>query len=103
MFCSFHGLTIIPYTIDFPRVPAEPIRRGSEGTLCAQGVEKDEVKGVEWLLRAANFDHPKAIYFLAHSFEYGVGVEENLDKAQELYVKAAVLGEYRAVEKLLVM
>lgn len=71
--------------------------------LHAKGIEKDEAEGVTWLLRAANFNHPEAIYLIAHSFEYGVGVEENLDKAQELYVKAAVLGEYKTVEKLLVM
>ena len=56
-------------------------------------MEKNMDKGVEQITRAAELNLPAAIYHLAHLKEQGLGVEENLGEALELYCKAADLGK----------
>ena len=58
--------------------------------LRGNGVDKDEIKAVEWLTKSANQDYESAEFFLGGCYKYGTGVGKDLDKANELYSKAKI-------------
>lgn len=60
------------------------------------GVEKDEVKAVEWFLKAAEKGNAVAQYNLGICFRNGYGVKKDDEKAVEWYIKSANLGCWEA-------
>ncbi|MFT5444299.1 MAG: TPR repeat protein [Myxococcota bacterium] len=57
-------------------------------------------KSFEWFSKAADGGHMRAGYFLAMSFESGVGTEPNSERAFEWYRRAATSGDAEAMEAL---
>ena len=55
---------------------------------------------VEWIRRAAEQDYPSAQYQLATMYQHGLGVVRSDEHAHEWFVKAAGLGNMRAMIKL---
>jgi len=68
-----------------------------------QGVERDLVKSVEWLMKAAELNDTRGQYQLAMAYEKGLGVERNLDQAAYWLRKAAEQGDGTAQFNLGVM
>lgn len=65
------------------------------------GVETNPELGFEWMSRAADLEFPKGVYMLANCYECGMGVEADEEKAHELFIKAAVLGEPEAIKRII--
>lgn len=63
-------------------------------------VSRDGKKVLEYLTLASDFDAPRAVFNLAAHYQRGDQVEENMDKALELYTKAGKLGYEGAYERL---
>jgi hypothetical protein len=61
-----------------------------------KGVEKNDEKAAQWLLKAAQQDHSEAQYILATMYEKGAGVEQNDKEAFKWFSKAACQGHERA-------
>ena len=57
-----------------------------------QGVERDPNAALEWLARAAEQDHVQSIVLYGRLHEIGLGVEQDIEIAQQQYVRAAELG-----------
>ena len=51
------------------------------------GVDKNQVKAVEWFRKAAEQGNAEGQSLLATCYSYGIGVEENLDEALKWYQK----------------
>jgi hypothetical protein len=56
------------------------------------GTTEGLIKAVPWLIKAADKGFAEAQFWLAYLYESGIGVEEDIDKAIELYGKAAAQG-----------
>lgn len=56
--------------------------------LTGKGCEKDYQKALEYYLVAAKKKDDEAFYQLGCIYDYGLGVEENKEKANEFYMKA---------------
>ena len=54
------------------------------------GVEKDVEKGLIYLNRSASQGHSGSMIFLGDMYQYGQGVEKNLDEAKKWYERAAI-------------
>jgi hypothetical protein len=57
-------------------------------------------KGLQWLRKAAEQDHPPALLFLAESYELGRGVPRSFVQAYHWYEKAGAKGVEAALMKL---
>ena len=55
---------------------------------------------VEWFQRAAEQSYPSAQYQLANMYQHGLGVERSDERAREWFVKAADLGNMKAMIEL---
>ncbi len=55
-------------------------------------VEPDSQKAVYWLSKAAQQNLPIACLYLGMKFEFGNGVQQNINDAEKLYEQAAVEG-----------
>ena len=62
--------------------------------------KEDFSSAVYWFGKAAEQGHPKAQTNLGTLYYYGVGVTQNLDKAMDLFTKAAAKGDERAKDCL---
>ncbi len=62
------------------------------------GVEEDNVFAVKLLTQASGMGHAAAAYHLGICYHYGYGAEGNLQKAYELYLKAANAGFGKGME-----
>lgn len=60
--------------------------------LLGSGVEKDEQKAAEWMLKAANQGHVEAQVIIAAMYDRGMGVTNDVEKANHWYEKAAAQG-----------
>jgi len=56
------------------------------------GVDKNEIKAVEWYERAADQEHAQARFNLGVCYEYGIGVYKDEAQAVEWYRRAAARG-----------
>jgi hypothetical protein len=65
--------------------------------LLGNGVEKDEQKAAEWLLKAANQGHVEAQMIVAALFDRGLGVKNDVKMATHWYEKAAAQGNAPAL------
>jgi TPR repeat protein len=65
-----------------------------------QGVPKDEAEAARLFRKAADRDHPVAMYNLALLYEEGRGVPKDEAEAVRLYRQAAGLGEPDAINNL---
>lgn len=52
------------------------------------GLEQDSKKAFEWYRKGTKLNDPKCIYGLAACYQFGDGVEQDKDKAYQLFVKA---------------
>lgn len=52
------------------------------------GLEQDLTKAVEWYKKGAKMNDPKCIYGLGACYYFGDGVDEDKDKAHQLFVEA---------------
>ncbi len=64
------------------------------------GTDPNEEEAARWFQKAADHDSPAAMYDLAMLYESGRGVTKNLQKAKDLYQKAAALGNHEAQKRL---
>ena len=64
------------------------------------GIDQDYQKAKGLFLRADALDNGNSQFELAHLYEYGKGVEKNIDKALEYYKKAAKHGDADAKYKI---
>ena len=64
------------------------------------GVERDYARARHWYERAIEQDLGSAFYNLGQLYEYGFGVNQDEDRAVELYREAARRGDELAQEKL---
>ena len=60
--------------------------------LLGTGVEKDEQKAAEWMLKAANQGHIEAEVIVAAMYDRGLGVKNDVKMATKWYEKAAAQG-----------
>jgi uncharacterized protein len=60
--------------------------------LLGSGVEKDEQKAAEWMLKAANQGHVEAEVIVAVMYDRGLGVKNDVKMATKWYEKAAAQG-----------
>ncbi len=60
--------------------------------LLGSGIEKDEQKAAEWLLKAANQGYLEAQVIMAALFDRGLGVKSDVKIATQWYEKAAAQG-----------
>lgn len=65
---------------------------GAMYILGRDGVDKDEQKGAEWMLKAAKQGLIEAEVVMAALYDRGMGVPQNVDTATQWYEKAAVKG-----------
>ena len=64
--------------------------------LGGEGIDKDEKKAAEWLLKAANKNHPGALNAMGTLHEEGTGVAKDEKKAFEYFQKGAKYGDAMA-------
>ena len=65
------------------------------------GGEKDEKAAVEWFRKAAELDSTLAMFQLARIYENGApGIAQDFSKSNDLYLKAAELGNLRSQNQL---
>lgn len=65
---------------------------GAMYLLGSNGVEKDEQKAAEWILKAANQGVIEAQVIMAALYDRGMGVKNDVNKATSWYEKAAAQG-----------
>jgi len=65
---------------------------GAMYILGRDGVDKDEQKAAEWMLKAAKQGLIEAEVVMAALYDRGMGVPQNVDTATQWYEKAAVKG-----------
>ncbi len=65
---------------------------GAMYILGRDGVDKDEQKAAEWMLKAAKQGLIEAEVVMAALYDRGMGVPQNIDTATQWYEKAAVKG-----------
>jgi TPR repeat protein len=68
--------------------------RFNYGRLLAKGdnIQKNEVRGAEFLTRGCDGGEPLACVELAEAYKKGRGVQESLPKSEEMLDKACTLG-----------
>ncbi len=64
------------------------------------GVEQSDEDAAKWFQKAADLKNAAAIYDLGKLYEDGQGVPRNMDKAKELYLESAKLGNAFAQRRL---
>jgi TPR repeat protein len=64
------------------------------------GGDANDEEAAQWYQKAADKDNPSGMYNLAGAYEQGRGVRRSLEKAKELYEKAAALGSTDAQKRL---
>lgn len=67
-------------------------KMGARYILGQEGVEKDEQKAAEWMLKAAKQGLIEAEVVMAALYDRGLGVPHNVDTATQWYEKAAAKG-----------
>ena len=67
-------------------------KMGARYILGRDGVEKDEKKAAEWMLKAAKQGLIEAEVVMAALYDRGLGVPHNVDTATQWYEKAAAKG-----------
>ena len=60
--------------------------------LLGSGVDKDEQKAAEWMLKAAKQGHVEAQVVIAAMYDRGMGVPNDVNMANQWYEKAAAQG-----------
>lgn len=71
-----------------------------------KGAKYDSVKAFEWFQKSSQQNHPDGLCGLAYEYYLGVGrdgeivIKRDIEKARELWMKAASLGSVGAMDKL---
>jgi uncharacterized protein len=65
--------------------------------------EKNLKKATEFLRKAVNLQIPEAFHDLGFSYEAGIGVRKNVNKAYRLYLIGTILGDKDSMYKLSLM
>jgi serine/threonine-protein kinase len=73
---------------------------GGMYSLGVNGADPNEEEAARWFQKAADHDSPAALFDLGTLYESGRGVPKSLDKAKELYRRAAALGNREAQKRL---
>lgn len=73
---------------------------GGMNLLGVNGADPNEEEAARWFQKAAEHDNPAALFDLGTLYESGRGVSKNLDRAKDLYQKAAKLGNREAQKRL---
>lgn len=60
--------------------------------LLGSGIDKDEQKAADWMLKAAKQGHVEAQVVIAAMYDRGMGVEHDVNMANHWYEKAAAQG-----------
>jgi serine/threonine protein kinase len=68
--------------------------------LGSDGVEESDEDAAKWFQKAADLKNAAAIYDLGKLYEDGQGVPRNMEKAKELYLESAKLGNTFAQRRL---
>ena len=68
--------------------------------LGVNGGDPNEEEAARWFQKAADHDSPAALFDLGGLYENGRGVGKSLDKAKDLYQRAAKLGNREAQKRL---
>ena len=68
--------------------------------LGSDGVEESDEDAAKWFQKAADLKNAAAIYDLGKLYEDGQGVPRNMDKAKQLYLESAKLGNTFAQRRL---
>lgn len=68
--------------------------------LGVNGGDPNEEEAARWFQKAADHDSPAALFDLGQLYENGRGVGKSLDKAKDLYQRAAKLGNREAQKRL---
>lgn len=96
-----------PESIPFYYSAAE--RNNSRGCLCmgnafadGTGITQNYEEAYDWYIASTRCDNPEvfAYFNLGNLYENGLGVQKNLDLAEENYAMAAVKGHSEALERL---
>jgi hypothetical protein len=69
-------------------------------SLGLDGGDANDEEAAQWYQKAADHDNPSGLFDLAGAYEQGRGVRRNVEKAKELYEKAAGLGSTDAQKRL---
>ena len=64
------------------------------------GIREDFVEAVKWFKKAAEGDHPKAMYLLGSAYKFGHGVSVDYEKAAYWFEEAAELGNHDTMYSL---
>jgi TPR repeat protein len=64
-----------------------------------QGVEMDQKEAAKWFEKAAEDEHPHAMFKIAERYEKGNGVSKDPEKAMMWYRKAAETGYAKSDDK----
>ena len=64
------------------------------------GLQENEQEGVRLLMKSAQLGHKRSMYAIGVRYEYGNGLEQNIEKAIEWYNESAKLGEPDAIEAM---
>jgi len=106
-FASYNYLRAVDFKSNMERTRSEANR----GNPCAQigmgwanllngGNPPNYTEVARWYQKAADQNHPVGLVFLAGLYKDGLGVPKNLEKAAELYIRAANVGYPGALDNL---
>lgn len=65
-----------------------------------EGVQRDQKEAIKYYEIGANKNQPEALTALASCYQWADGVGKDIEKAKELYKRAAKMGNYLSTRKI---